>query len=158
MIFDHLGRAAHYTALHPAFADALAWLAAFDPATPDGNYAIANGCEARIMTYRTEPAEQKRWESHRRFIDIQFMVAGRERMDVAEISTLHGATTYDEANDVLFYDHAPAGVTGAVVKQGEFTIFFPHDGHRPGITIDVPVDVRKIVIKVPIEASPSRSA
>ncbi len=152
MIADTLVNAPLYAGLHPAFAHAFAWLAAFDPATPDGNHPIGHGCEARVMSYRTAGADTKRWESHRRYIDIQYVVSGRERMDVAHISSLAGATPYDDANDVLFYEGAPAGATAALVEAGAFTVFFPHDGHRPSIVIDAPTDVRKVVIKVPVLA------
>ena len=150
MISDRLEHAARYTALHPAFADAMAYLASFDTNTPDGNYPLAHGCEARVMSYQTEPAAQKRWESHRRFIDIQLVVRGRELMQVADITSLLGPTPYDEANDVLFYERAASSVAEIRAGAGDFTIFFPLDGHRPGLAIDAPADVRKIVIKVPV--------
>lgn len=148
MIADTLTNASRYAALHPAFAHAFAWLAAFDPAVGDGNHDIGHGCEARVMTYRTSPGERK-WESHRRMIDIQFVVRGRERVEVAAAASLGAATAYDPVNDVTFYDGAPAGASSALVAAGDFTIFFPHDGHRPGLAADAPDDVRKIVIKVP---------
>ncbi len=150
MIYDSAASTARCASLHPAFAHCLAWLAAFDPATPDGNHDIGLGCEARVMSYVTEPAEQRKWESHRRFIDIQWVVSGAERMDVANIAALEGATPYDDANDVLFYANAKAPTTSVVVGAGEFTIFFPTDGHRPNIAVTTPVRVRKIVVKVPV--------
>jgi biofilm protein TabA len=150
MIFDDLRHAHRYASLHPAFATAFAYLEAFDGKTPDGSHALALGCEARVMSYRTEAAETRRWESHRRFIDIQFVVSGRERMQVAEVGSLHDATTYDAANDVSFYSAAATGASELRVGVGEFTIFFPHDGHRPGIALGAPADIRKIVIKVPV--------
>jgi biofilm protein TabA len=150
MIFDDLRHAHRFTSLHPAFATAFDYLESFDANTPDGNHALALGCEARVMSYRTEPAEERRWESHRRCIDIQYVVGGRERMQVAEIGSLNDGTPYDEANDVSFYSAASTDASELCVGAGEFTIFFPHDGHRPGIAIDAPADVRKIVIKVPV--------
>jgi YhcH/YjgK/YiaL family protein len=154
VIADSLARAAHYAALHPAFDHALAWLASFDAVTADGNIDIGQGCEARVMSYVTTAAAEKQWESHRRFIDIQYVVRGRERMDVAPVHALAGATAYDDANDVLFYEGVPDGATAVLVGAGEFTILFPHDGHRPGIAVTEPADVRKIVIKVPVVPLP----
>lgn len=150
MICDHIANAPQYASLHPAFAHCFRWLAAFDGATPDGNHDIGMGCEARVMSYVTEPAEQRKWESHRRCIDIQWVVSGTERMEVAHIAALDGATPYDEGNDVLFYTHAHAPTTSVVVGAGEFTIFFPTDGHRPNIAVTTPAAVRKIVVKVPV--------
>jgi YhcH/YjgK/YiaL family protein len=42
-----------------------------------------------------------------------------------------------------------------LVGSGEFTVFFPHDGHCPGIAIGAPDDIRKVVIKVPVIANPA---
>jgi biofilm protein TabA len=151
MIFDDLRHVHRYASLHPAFTAAFAYLEAFSGETPDGNHAIGLGCEARVMSYRTEAAETRRWESHRRFIDIQYVVAGRELMQVAEVGELKDATPYDDANDVTFYSAASTSASELCVRAGTFAIFFPHDGHRPGIEIDAPADVRKIVIKVPVK-------
>ena len=116
MIADTLSHAPRYAALHPAFAHAFAWLTAFDAAAPDGNHPIGMGCEARVMSYVTGPAESRRWESHRRYIDIQFVVKGRERMDAANIGMLRGATPYDDANDVLS-PRVPVAITNGVVSK-----------------------------------------
>jgi biofilm protein TabA len=151
MIIDDLRHANRYATLHPAFAAAFDYLASFDPGTPEGNHAIGLGCEARVMSYRTEPEGNRRWESHVRFIDIQYVVSGRERMEAAEVRSLMDPTAYDEASDVCFYSAASAGSSELSVGAGEFTVFFPHDGHRPGIEIDTPAEVRKIVIKVPVD-------
>ena len=151
MIADSLDHAARYAALHPAFGRAFEWLAGFDPSTADGNYPIGDGSEARVMSYRTSPAADRRWESHRRYIDIQLVVSGSERIDVADIALLSGATAYDEPADVVFYEGAPDGASAVLLRAREFAIFFPHDGHRPGIAHGEPRDVRKVVVKVPAQ-------
>jgi YhcH/YjgK/YiaL family protein len=150
MISDTSANALGYASLHAGIAHAVAWLTTFDPTTPDGNHDIGHGCEARVMSYRTEPAEQRRWESHRRFIDVQWIMSGVERIDVAPLAMLAGATPYDASDDVLFYAHATAPVSAVVLRSGEFAIFFPTDGHRPATTAVEPTAVRKVVVKVPI--------
>jgi biofilm protein TabA len=157
VITDTLEQADRYATLHPAFAPAFAWLRVFASALVDGSLAdgahpIGGGCEARVMTYVTASADEKRWESHRRFIDIQHMVRGCERMDVCDVGRLESPTAYTDAEDVLFYGQAARGEHHLLVDAGNFAIFFPHDGHRPSIAVGIPTEVRKVVIKVPVEA------
>lgn len=151
MIHDTLANAARYAESHTAFADAFAWLSTFDESLADGTHPLSAGCEARVMSYTTGAEEEKRWESHRRFIDIQYMLHGDERMDVSPIAGLGDATPYDDANDVLFYSGASGAASSLIVRAGEFTVFFPHDGHRPSIRVGASAPVRKIVVKVPVE-------
>jgi biofilm protein TabA len=150
VIADTLVHSARYAALHPAFGRAFAWLSSFPPTVADGTHAIGAGCEARVMTYLTAGADEKRWESHRRYIDIQYVVRGMERMDVSDIARLRAPTPYNDAEDVMFYGAVADGAHQLFVGAGEFTIFFPTDGHRPSIAVGAPAEVRKIVIKVPV--------
>jgi YhcH/YjgK/YiaL family protein len=154
MVADSLRQAPRYAPLHPAFAHAFGWLAAFATVTPDGNHDIGEGCEARVMSYQTEPAAQRRWESHRRYIDIQLVITGAERMEVGPVTALDGATGYDATNDVTFYAGARGEVTSLVVDAGTFAIFWPDDAHRPNIAIGAPSAVRKVVVKVPVVTPP----
>jgi YhcH/YjgK/YiaL family protein len=152
MICDLIANAPQYASLHPAFAHCFRWLAAFDGTTPDGNHDIGMGCEARVMSYLTEPAEQRRWESHRRYLDIQYLVSGLECIPVAPIGALPVATPYDDEQDVSFYADGSAPTPSLVLEAGMFAIFFPQDAHRPNIAVTAPVATRKIVVKVPATA------
>jgi biofilm protein TabA len=150
MIADTLDNAALHAPAHPLFARAFAYLARFDPATPDGAYPLGDGSEARVMSYLTKSTDEVRWESHRRFIDIQYVVSGRETILRAPTAELSGATSYDGTQDVMFYAAATGPVDSLTVNAGAFALFFPHDGHRPSIAVSSPEQVRKIVVKVPV--------
>jgi YhcH/YjgK/YiaL family protein len=152
MIADTLDNAALHAPAHPLFARAFAYLARFDPATADGAYPLGDGSEARVMSYLTKSADDVRWESHRRFIDIQYVVIGRETILRAPIAQLSEATPYDEAQDVMFYAAANSPADSLTVNAGAFALFFPHDGHRPSIAVSTPEQVRKVVVKVPVGA------
>jgi biofilm protein TabA len=150
MIADRLTNAPLHHGVHPNFARAFAYLQRFDPATVDGVYPLGDGSEARVQRYHTRPIEERKWESHRTYIDIQYLVSGEESMLHAEISALHGATPYDDANDVILYADATGPVSSLGVRAGSFVIFYPHDGHRPGIALGAPAPVVKVVVKVPV--------
>lgn len=149
MIVDSLANAARYRAVHPRLAAAFDYLAAFDPATPDGKYPIdADRVHAIVQSYATRPAAEKKWESHRRYLDVQYVLSGRERMGVSALGGLAGATEYNEAKDVINYG-GPSGEAGSVVvEEGQFAIFFPEDGHQPGVDAGTSGEVRKVVVKV----------
>ncbi|AHG91614.1 Conserved hypothetical protein CHP00022 [Gemmatirosa kalamazoonensis] len=149
MIVDALANAARYRTLHPRLAAAFDYLAAFDPSTADGKYPIdGDAVYAQVQSYTTKPASEKKWESHRRYLDVQYMVSGRERMTVSPLPGLAGATPYNDAKDVVNYAGASGEASSVYLEGGQFAIFFPEDGHQPGVQAGESGEVRKVVVKV----------
>ena len=103
---------------------------------------------ALVQEYQTRPAEQGLWEAHRRYIDVQYIVSGRERMGVANIHTMQ------LGEYVMEKDFQPMTGTGNDIEvfPGSFIIFFPEDGHMPGLKVNEPERVKKVVLKVKIES------
>jgi biofilm protein TabA len=150
MIVDTLEHAARYEPVSPLIAAGLAYLAAFDPATEDGKYEIAGQqIVAVVQSYDTSPATDKRFEAHREHIDIQFIVAGRERILHADTAGLTVETEYNAAKDVEFY-RDPEASSSLLLTPGSFAIFFPHDAHKPGCMAGGRDAVRKVVVKVEV--------
>jgi len=54
---------------------------------------------------------------------------------------------YDEKGDAALYSLIPEGVP-VQVSAGQFTIFYPQDGHVPSCAWDQPAEVFKVVVKV----------
>lgn len=105
---------------------------------------------ASVSSYETKSYENTRFESHEKYVDIQYMISGTETMEVVDRNTLAVSEGYDENCDLTFYvgDYAGRQYT---IKDGEFLIFRPEDAHRPCIaTKGVPQKVQKMVIKVRI--------
>lgn len=149
MIFDALDRVDLYAKIHPGFAEGFDYLRHTNfAALTGGKYALDFGVVALISRYRTKPLSEAVWESHRRHIDIQYVVQGRERFGYAPSERAPWITTpYDEANDVVFYE---PGRDFLDFAAGEFAVFFPHDIHAPGLACDQPEDVLKVVLKIPL--------
>jgi YhcH/YjgK/YiaL family protein len=149
MIVDAIENAELYRAVHPRLAAAFDYLAAFDASTADGRYPIDDDrIYAMVQTYATKPAAEKKWESHRRYVDVQYVISGRERITIAPSGSMAGASDYNDAKDVTIYT-GPAGDAGTlVVEGGQFAIFFPHDAHQPGVAAGDAGEVRKVVVKV----------
>ena len=147
MILDHLRNAALYRPIDPLFALAFDYLERFDPQTPDGRYDLqGDDLSMRVQTYETAPPAGKRLESHRRYIDIQYLVSGREVIYYQPTSLLHDSTAYDAAKDVQF--HQGPDDRPVYLEAGNFTVFWPHDGHRPGCLWTSSCTVRKVVAKI----------
>lgn len=154
MVVDVLERAETFHPLHPALAAALRDLAAhaYDTLTPGRHPIDANRLIAIVQDYQTKPAADCIWESHRRYIDVQCVLSGVERMGHAPIAAMKIKTPYDAEKDAAFYDPPADGIASiATIHPGMFAIFFPHDAHQPGVMLASPAAVRKIVLKVAVD-------
>ncbi len=59
---------------------------------------------------------------------------------------------YDTERDVIFYYHDHIAVSSLVMEPGSIAVFYPHDGHLPGIALaGEKAGVKKVVVKVACE-------
>ncbi len=100
-----------------------------------------------VSEAETRPPAQVRFEAHRRYIDVQLVVRGQEAIGVAPVAALVTSEPYDETNDIEFFA-PPRESTTLALRAGEFAVFAPGDGHRPGLHLDGPHVTRKAVVKV----------
>lgn len=99
-----------------------------------------------IQSYKTKEANDTP-EAHRKYIDIQYIISGKERIGVAQLDTAEEIEARPE-NDIWFYHSQMDFVT---VCEGMFAVFFPNDAHAPCISVqEEPDSVRKCVFKVRI--------
>jgi YhcH/YjgK/YiaL family protein len=147
MILDLLSVSERYESLSPRFAKAFRWLRACEPTTlPDGKTSI-DGDDVFVLVQRglTKPLEQVKWEAHRNYADIQYVVTSREEMRWEALSrTRPGA--YVAEKDFVPLDTDTWSTFE--VSAGTFAVFFPHDAHRPGILVVGAEPVVKLVVKV----------
>jgi biofilm protein TabA len=149
MIYDVLENGHFYFAASSRLAKAIEYIRAFDILQPDGQYEIeGKHMYAIVSSYETKPAEQQITESHKKYIDVQAILSGRERIDVAlDSEALVINKPYDNAKDAVFYK-APVSYVPLVMTEGTFAVFYPQDVHRPCCDLDGTGDVRKIVVKI----------
>lgn len=147
MIIDVLENAQLYAGLHSRIELGLSFLKSnnFSEMEP-GKYEIdGKNVFALVQAYQTKPKDAGVWESHRRYIDIQYVAEGMERIGYANLKTLTPSQPYDKENDFeLFKGHGDF----LTVNAGTFAIFAPQDAHMPCIAIQEPLQVKKVVIKV----------
>jgi YhcH/YjgK/YiaL family protein len=152
MILDRLEHAAFYRGLSPQIAAALDYLQTTDlAALADGRYELdGERLVAIVQRYRPKPLRRAVWESHRRYVDVQYVVSGVERMGWAALSdALPVRAVYDPARDAAFYDLAARDGLLFPVGPGSFAVFTPHDVHAPGLAPAgaPPGEVCKVVMK-----------
>ena len=133
MICDTLTNASRYQHLHPKFPMAFAWVAqAENRARTDGEYeVVGRDLYVIIQTGQTMPAHEKRFESHRRYIDIQINLSGCEIMEWTPSTGLPVIDDFKPDNDIRFHAPVPHATTSLLIKPNEFAIFWPEDAHKP---------------------------
>jgi len=111
-----------------------------------GKYVIdGDNVFAMITDGPTKQIDSVRWESHRNYIDLHYVIRGRERIGAAPVSSATVTKPYDASRDAANYT-----VDGKyyVASPDEFFLFFPSDAHRPGIKARGIDTDKKLVIKI----------
>ena len=147
MILDQIEYIESYVGLHPRIDRGLRFLAKFDAKTfiPGRKEIDGEAVFVLFQEYKSKPISEGKWESHRRYADIQFIHQGEERMGYAPRDSLLETRAYDSRDDCAL--HEGEGLHFHM-REGWFAIFFPQDAHMPGIAVDQPALVRKILLKI----------
>ena len=145
MICASLTDAAAYRGIHPRLDRVLELL------TPDflagvGTQRCELEGEALYVTrfdVSTSADESRLYEYHRRYLDVFVTVRGRERVDLASPSALE---LREQTGD--YWGGAAEAAQSVLLAPGRFLVLFPGDAHRPGMAVDRPEDISRIVFKV----------
>jgi YhcH/YjgK/YiaL family protein len=137
--------------LGPATRQAVAWIRSLPTNPSEGSFELPGALRALIIRYPTTTEPTGRFETHRRFVDLQYTLAGCEALEWTPRDSLIADGDYEEATDLCFYFGSfPLGKV--IAKPGVFSIFTPMDAHRGGIRYDArATEVLKLVVKIPVE-------
>jgi biofilm protein TabA len=101
------------------------------------------------QSYCTHQSEESLFESHIKYVDIQFLISGEEIIEVVHTDLLEVDSEYNEEGDYSLYKASPNS-SKIIMQRGDLAIFFPMDGHMPGIKRKRERSrVFKAVVKVP---------
>jgi biofilm protein TabA len=149
IIINKLQHAERYFKMHLAFEKTFVFLRRDDLAElPVGRHEI-DGDRLFCMISKgpgRNRAEAK-LEAHRKYIDIQYVIAGTDEMGwkpTADCKVID--TEYDADKDIMFFKDPPDSWTP--VPAGSFVIFFPQDAHAPLVSKG---EIHKAVLKVAVE-------
>ena len=102
----------------------------------------------RIADYETGSADEKQFEAHTIYADLQYISAGSEIMDVSLEINPKPVTAYDQKADICFFEN-PQEISSVKVSSGQFTFFYPGELHKPGCFADGKAGkVKKLVFKI----------
>ena len=148
MILDGLANASRYYALHDGFRAGFEFLARPDLLLLAGGRHEIDGSRVFALVNRDpgRGVSGARLEAHRQYIDIQFLVDGRERIGWRPLAECQQVTEpYDSDRDIMFF--ADPVETWIDLAVGQYMIFYPQDAHAP---LAAEGDNVKVVIKVAV--------
>lgn len=114
-----------------------------------GSYDVGyNDIKMNIGKYFTKSENEKFWESHKKYLDVQIMINGTEKVAINDIRDMK-VKSFDEEKDLTILEGNKA--FDIVMKTGDVLVFFPNDVHKPELNVsenDDSGNIRKIVTKV----------
>jgi len=149
MIIDKIENIALYVGLNNRIEKALKYIQHTDFETiASGRYDLdGDRVYALVNNYDTKAENESCLEAHQKYIDVQYMIEGEELIGYTAFNDQKATKAYDATNDYLLFEEKYSLIS---FKKGMFTIFFPEDLHMPGIKIDAPKRIKKVVVKVKI--------
>ncbi|QKF07658.1 YhcH/YjgK/YiaL family protein [Berryella wangjianweii] len=151
MIRDTLANHARYAGLPEAFQAAFAFLTSTDLSKlAPGRVEVTDEVFANVARYRPVPQDQKPYEQHFRYADVQVVVEGSELVAVAPCDPAQYQSR-DEGHDCVLTDEADATPGVVHLGAGDFAILWPGEAHKPGLFDGAHAgEVLKVVVKVPV--------
>lgn len=146
MILDQLTNMDRYSAIHPGFKNAINFLRSINAETFTSGKMVIKGEQIFALGSAVTGTgiERARLETHRRYIDIQYCVSGRDTIGWKNVtSCVAPVGEYNYEKDVIFFRDIPDH--WFYLNPGQCAVFFPEDAHAPLATDET---VHKIVVKV----------
>lgn len=131
------------------FQEAFAWLRSMPADQPEGTTELrGRRVFVMVMGYETIPPADCRWESHRRTIDIQYVVQGGEAIGYQQPGILTPNNDYDAEREVEFWQPTTPPAATLIMSPGSYVIFLAGEPHRPKGSDGTNSSVRKAVFKI----------
>lgn len=149
MIFDKINNAHYYYDLHPGLNLGFKFLMRNDLAKYEpGRYDIdSDRLFALVSINKAKNKEEVKLETHRRYIDIQYCLAGCDNIGLKpRLLCKKPQTNFNTKRDYQFFSDEPE--SWLLLTPKTFAIFFPHDAHAP---LAGQGDIYKVVVKVRVD-------
>jgi biofilm protein TabA len=153
MILGHITNIREQIPKNNNLIKAIDYIESFDPkAVNDGQYHVSDDDVIAIFqTYLTkELLNEIEIEGHRKYIDIYLIIEGTEKIGWGSINDLSAISNYDIEKDVWTDKVTLDDLRLMDLKPGDIAIIFPSDTHASQFSIDTPIQVRKLIMKVKI--------
>lgn len=100
-----------------------------------------------IVEYETVKAEERFWEAHKQYLDVHLMLSGTEQIDLNFIQNME-LKEFVPQDDFLPMDGEKN--SSVILRNGDFLICYPSDGHRTGVAAEESQKIKKAIFKVRI--------
>ena len=100
-----------------------------------------------VVEYETTVKENRFWEAHRQYLDVHVMLKGEEQINLNFIDRME-QKEFVEKDDFLPLEGE--NNSHVVLREGDFLICYPTDGHMTAIQTGDPMQVKKAIFKVQI--------
>ena len=151
MIASYIGsdELSRLTSVHPLIKTAISEMIRLkSEGAADGKYVIdGDDLFINLMTYENHIESECLFEAHRNYIDIQMLLAGEEVIGFTDRESLKLTTPYT-ANDYELFAMTDKPYDRVILRGDRLVIILPPEPHAPGIAIDKPQRVRKMVAKI----------
>ena len=112
---------------------------------------LDKNCFVLQQAYISKDKEDCFFESHKKYIDIQYIFEGEEIMEVENINNLEITSDYKE--DLDYAKYAQSKYSSVLkIRENELAIFYPNDAHMPCIKINENKKVIKAVFKISVNS------
>ncbi len=127
MIVANLTNTQEYYGIHPELDKALDYLTPEFLENASTEKTLLDGENLFVTKFHLEtvPVEQTFFEAHKKYLDIQVVTRGMERVEIAHPD---GLTLTEEKGD--FYGYTGQADQSVLLKPGNFLVVFPGDAHR----------------------------
>lgn len=106
---------------------------------------------ALVQRYETVMTDVPKFEYHRKYIDIQYVVSGEEIIGWAPVERMTITEAYDLDKDICFGTVPKQEITSVHLQAGQLAVLYPEDAHAPKLAAGAPSRVFKIVVKVTVK-------
>ena len=149
MVYDKIDNIETYKGLSEDIYEGLKFLKNVTLELANGVHEINPRVKAIVSEYETKAVNENGYEAHNKFIDIQYLLKGTEKNCCLPIEKLKETKPYNEEIDAAFYTTVNSAQE-LTLGDGYFAIYYPQDGHMPGLCAEEIGLVKKIVVKVKI--------
>lgn len=141
--FKELGR---YASVIPGLEEAVKAVQSIESMEP-ATIPLSGGNKILVQQGTTKAAQGQLLEAHREYLDIQYIVKGRETVGWAPVDTLTLDGEFNTTKDKGMYSgHCDFMEIG----EGYCYVVYPEDAHMPGCHLETPSAYQKLVIKLKV--------
>ena len=102
---------------------------------------------AAVSRYDTEPCVDRKFENHKKYIDLQIVLDGKEEIHWADTASLVMVSEeFSKGGDIAFYTGESMGYV--LLGGDQCVILFEEDAHMPNVLHEKSENVLKVVFKI----------